>query len=409
MENVVNIKMFLEHLTYYIKMGIYVNKGTELDNILDMCIKLYNKLKNIEMNIDEENKFKESNDEIFCRKLLKRLNLVLKIDDNGNPVNINDKNNQINIIKLHEHHSLKENNLDKMMEYAIKNNINIFTNIPLIFMIRENKYQELLWQYTRSLFYISQILLTINQMNSKSNILKKNIFDNSLLQLEEILNLISQIEEKIKMNNIMALDNFLNNKLTKVSINEKNVNDAKSEVKEIFQKKGLGNNNALSKMVDSIADKITSIDIYNDNLFKHVISIAQNVASEMKEDFENDIDDFQNNIGTMTEVFTEAFNNSSDGEQIPDELKNILNNLISFSKNNNGDGDNSEIIKRIENMLNSNNPEYNEILKLIKDNDTIFRDILGNDDKLNILNNVLDDNNNIDIDKFKNLLNNNHI
>ena len=36
MENVVNMKMFLEHLTYYIKMGIYVNKGTDLDDVLDM-------------------------------------------------------------------------------------------------------------------------------------------------------------------------------------------------------------------------------------------------------------------------------------------------------------------------------------------------------------------------------------
>lgn len=404
MENVVNMKMFLEHLTYYIKMGIYVNKGTDLDDVLDMCIKLYNKLKTIEMKIDEENKFTETNDEIFCRKLLKRLNLVLKVDNNGNSVNIRDKDNQVNIIKLHEHYSLKENKLDKMIEFATENNITIFTNIPLTFMLHENKYQELLWQYTRSLFYISQILLT--KMNNKTSILKKNIFDNSLLLLEEILNLISQTEEKIKMNNLMALDNFLNSKLIKISINEKNVNDARSEVKEIFQKKGLGNNNALSKMVDSIADKITSIDIYNDNLFQHVVSIAQNVASEMKEDFENDIDGLQNNIGTMTEVFTEAFTNSSDGEQIPNELKDILNNLVSFSKNNNGDG--SEIIKRIENMLNSNNPEYNEILKLIKDNDSIFKDILGND-KLEMLNNVVDNNNKIDIDKFKNLLSNNHI
>ncbi len=43
--DIINIGTFLEHLTYYIKMGIYINKGTDNNQLLDRCINIYNKLK----------------------------------------------------------------------------------------------------------------------------------------------------------------------------------------------------------------------------------------------------------------------------------------------------------------------------------------------------------------------------
>ncbi len=121
--------------------------------------------------------------------------MVLKIDDTGNQVNIRDKENQRKMIFLKSHPSLNTNDLNDMVNFATNNNIDILTNIPLMFLLRKSKYQDLLWQYTRSLFYISQILISkvdeTNNLNNTNNINiiteKKKIFEYSMSQLEIIL------------------------------------------------------------------------------------------------------------------------------------------------------------------------------------------------------------------------------
>ena len=90
MENIINNKTFIKYLTYYLKMGIYVNKGIpkEQEPILDRCIKLYNQYKTIEISAKQSDE-----DEVSIRKCQKRLNLVLKIDDESYPVDIRKKEN----------------------------------------------------------------------------------------------------------------------------------------------------------------------------------------------------------------------------------------------------------------------------------------------------------------------------
>ncbi len=76
------------------------------------------------------------------------------------------------------------------------------------------------------------------------------------------------------MNHLMAIDVFLNNKLTKTGINDKNINEARNEVKEIFEKKGMGNDTPMGKMIDSISDKLGNLDLSGGNLFQNMFSYS---------------------------------------------------------------------------------------------------------------------------------------
>ena len=237
--SIITIGTFIQYLTYYIKMGIYVNKGTDDDALLERCIKLYNKYKKLEasdtiIGVGEIN-------ESFVRKCIKRLNLILKVDDDLNPIDIRDKSNQAKIISLKPHPSLESGNLKEMIKYAKKNKIDILTNISLSCMIKPGKNQKLLWLYTRALFYISQIILSNPNPNASLDDpmvqFKNNIWEESLVHFSSILEQIESLEETTTLNKSMALDCFLKNKLIKTGINEENITTAKNEVKEIFQKK----------------------------------------------------------------------------------------------------------------------------------------------------------------------------
>ena len=376
MENIINIGTFIQHLTYYIKIGIYINKGTKKSKILERCIKLYNKYKTIEacVEINED-------DETFVRKCLKRLNLILKIDDDGNPIDIRKKESQLRMVYFEPHPSLINDDMESMLEYAKENNIYILTEIPLLFILRDSKYQDLLWQYTRSLFYISQLLISFvgTDADPESDIVitKHKIFDDAALKLETILVNISDIEEKIKLNQIMTLDKFLNSKLVKTGINEKNVSEARNEVKEIFQKKGLGNDNSMTKMIDLISDNLNGVDLSKGNIIKSMLGIAQDVAQEMRGDLEQNPEKFQNTLGAITEVFQEAMQENKDGNEIPADLKNMFNTVLSAvpsdgrqGTNNNASGNQpsgeEEIIKALEGIIETNSLDRNDFLTAIK-------------------------------------------
>lgn len=366
MDDVIKYDTFIQQLTYYLKVAIYINKGTDNEALLEKCIKMYNKYKTIESmeEMDEENIG-------FIRKCLKRLNLVLKIDPSGSPVDIGNKENQLRMIQLQEHSSLSENNLESMLQYAHKNNINILAGIPLMFILRESKYQQLLWQYTRSLFYISQLMITKTDPGTKmdkNSILKQKIFEDSLEKLESILANISEIEEEININKLLAVDNFLNVKLVKAGINKDKVSEASQEVKEMFKKKGLGENNSMTKLIDSISGKLANIDLSKGNILQNMFGIAQNVAMEMREDIGNNPEKFQGTLGAITEVFREAIDTPNAGNEVPAELKNMFNTILTAPElGGNGNGvSEEEIFKNLDGLIQTNGLDRDEFYKSIK-------------------------------------------
>jgi len=372
MESLITIGTFVQHLTYYLKVVIYANKGTDQDIILEKCIKLYNKYKTIE----ESENISES-DEALIRKCLKRLNLILKIDQHGLPINIRQKEHQLKMIYLSEHSSLYNDNRDEMVMYATNNKIDILTDIPLVFALHEGKYNMLLWQYTRSLFYISQILLT--KTNPDDNLAdqlvtkKRTVFDEAALQLETIFEKIKEAEDTLKINQVMALDNFLNTKLIKSGITDDKVNTAKNEVKSIFKKKGISNDPTMNRMIDSISEKLTSLDFENGNVVQSMMSIAKDVAGEMKDELQGDPENFKGTLSKITEVFKETLDDSSSGEnKIPDEFKSLFNKIMSTNVDNmesGGELNETEILSTLENFIQENNINRDELFNSIKDTD----------------------------------------
>lgn len=368
MTDIINNNTFIQQLTYYLKVGIYINKGTDNEVVLNKCIKMYNKYKMIETEKDmnEENAS-------FVRKCLKRLNLVLKIDENGKPVDVREKDNQLKMIHLKEHPSLQNNNLNEMIKYATENNINILVGVPLTFVLRDSKYRSLLWQYTRSLFYISQLIISTVEPGGKpdkNTNIKEKIFMESLEELEVILATISEMEEEINLNKLLAVDNFLNAKLIKAGINKDKVSEASEEVKEMFKKKGLGENNSMTKMIDSITGKLTSIDLSKGNILQNMFGIAQNVAMEMRGEIENNPDKFQGTLGAITEVFKEAIDNPESGNEVPSELKNMFNTILATPEMggsaNGTEPSQEEIFKSLEGLIQNNGLDRDEFYKSIK-------------------------------------------
>jgi hypothetical protein len=359
-DSIVTIGTFISYMTYYIKMGIYANKGTDNDLLLERCIKLYNKYTKL-----ESSPTISSEDEICVRKCLKRLNLVLKIEDDDNieikKCDIQNKSNQAKILELQPHPSLESNNLNEMMEFLEENPIDIFTNIPLTFVLKPGKYQEIIWQYTRALFYISQLVLSKvregTDPSTPSFILKNKIYDESLLAFGSILEKIESMEECGEMNKLMALDNFLKKKLLKSGLSQENVGTAKDEVKEIFQRKGLGNNPAMNKMIDTISDKLVNFDASEGNIVQSMFSMAQSVAEEMRPELESDPEAFQNTLGSVTEIFRDMMQNADqEGNQMPAEFKEIATLATSMMSNdpNAPPPGSDELYSLLERMISAN-------------------------------------------------------
>lgn len=380
MSGIINSNTFIQQLTYYLKVGIYINKGTENEIVLDKCIKLYNKYKTIET---EQDMNEENN--AFVRKCLKRLNLVFKIDNNGKPIDIRDKENQLKMIHLKCHPAIYNNDLNGMISYATENNISVLLGIPLTFILKESKYRSLLWQYTRSLFYISQLIISNIEPKAeldKNTLIKQQIFDESLENLETILTTISQIEDDINLNKLLAVDNFLNVKLIKGGVNKNKVSEASQEVKQMFKKKGLGENNSMTKMIDSITGKLSSIDLSQGNIIQSMFNIAQNVAMEMKGDIEENPEKFQGTLGAITEVFKEAMDNPESGSEVPPELKNMFNTILAAPEMKETDDNQSQelMVEQINKMIETSGMNRDDFYKMLESNDgqLDINSLLGN-------------------------------
>uniref|UniRef100_A0A6C0C908 Uncharacterized protein n=1 Tax=viral metagenome TaxID=1070528 RepID=A0A6C0C908_9ZZZZ len=325
MENIINIRAFVDQLSTYFKICILANKGTRHDVMLERTIQLCNKIQKI-AGIDQIT----SEDELFIRKTLKRFNLVLKLDGNNNPVNLKDKENQYKLLSLREHSSLCNNNMNDMLAHISQHKICTFPNITLSFFLTENKYSELLWDHTRLIFYMTQFLLAKNHNSDPE---KEQVFTIASKFIEETLTVIADKEAENNINKMMSLDNFLNNKIVKSGINANNVGDATKEVKGIFSKKGLDGNNSMFKMIDLIGQKLESEDLTGGNIMQTMLGIAQNVAEELRGDLENDPAAFQSAIGAITEVFEDTMNNTTnENGEVPPEIKGMMGSLLNLKK-----------------------------------------------------------------------------
>jgi hypothetical protein len=348
--------MFIQQLTHYVRLGIYINKGTDNDTVLDKCIQLYNQHKKIEQCGEMSNE-----DESCIRRVLKRYNLSLKIDDDGNPIDIRKKKNQIGMFYLKPHHSLDDDDLDSMIDYCRNNNISVLSNIPLLFILRDSKYQLLLWQYTRSLFYMSQLLCPKTNLNNAS-ISKEQILDDAMKKLEDILVRISEMEDETEIHRILSLDTFLKNKLINIDTSL-----AGAEVKDLLSRKGFGSDKSMNRIVDLISDKLSVTDLSKGNCIQNILGIANNVANEIKDDL--DPNKFQDIWHSITDIFKETVNDPSTGDKIPPHLKNIFNNLMANQDNINKPADMDEVYSNLDSVINEHGLNRDDFFSAIHNED----------------------------------------
>lgn len=374
-DSIINIGTFVKHLTYYLKMGIFINKGTNNEELFEKCIKLHNKYKQIEISSE----ISETN-EISVRKCLKRLNLVLKLDSKNPtlPVNISKKENQLQMIYLRPHPSLISSDLPQMITHAEKHNINIFTDIPLNFILRKSKYQDLLWEYTRALFFISQLIISKCEPDSdpttKLSIAKQSVFDESAEQLEICIFNISEINNRQNISKLLAMDSFINQKLIKDKLNDLNISEAREEIRNVFKQKNVCQGTQMDKLIDSVAKSLQSVDMSDGNMPFNMVGIAQQVFRDMGDEIQSDPSMFKNSIGAISEIFQETIAaDEKGGKEIPHGLVDMFNSIVKFGKTDlNPDGTESdlsedEINDRIESIMQSTGLSKDEFFDQIKD------------------------------------------
>ena len=207
-----------------------------------------------------------------------------------------------------------------------KSRFEILPDIPVDFFINGN-YSDLLWEYIRSIFYVSQIVISKSGDDKHSKI-KQYTFDDAASKLEVVLEKITELEQQYNISKLMELDDFMNNKLKGSKISSEDIVSANSGVKEIFNKKGLGENNAVTKMIDSISEKLASSDLSQGNIIQNMFSIAQSVADEMKADVEKDPESFQRTVGAISDIFKDTLEKPADGTA-PIDMSNMLSALMS--------------------------------------------------------------------------------
>ena len=144
---------------------------------------------------------------------------------------------------------------------------------------------------------------------------------------------IANFEEKNQVNQTLEQDKYLEVKLVKSGANEVKVNEAREEVKRIFSKKGIVNNNPMFQMIDTISDNLLDTDISKGNLIQNMFGMAQSIAQDMQPTMSQNPDQFKNTLNTMTSVFKEAVAEGTKeaGDQVPAELRSMVDNILSKS------------------------------------------------------------------------------
>jgi len=244
----------------------------------------------------------------------------------------------------------------------------------LMFMIRRGKYQRLLWQYTRAIFYVSQLLLT--KVDDKDDLtdahvhLKKNIYDEAAGKLELILVLIDELEEKIRMEQVMKVDTFLDSTLLKSGLTESNIDAMKEGMEEHMKKKGI-NNKIVSTLVGTVTDQLKKLEVSPGNLMHSLHSIAQNIADDLR----NSGDPACNKEGlsdTLTVLKGLMFDMINDNDStIPANIKDMVKGLIDTSPILSSEtATMEEINEELEKLITTHGLDSREFMESITDEST---------------------------------------
>jgi len=305
MSDVINLDLFLEYFSYYLKMVIYINKSTYEESYLDFLIKLHNKIHKIHV--------KKLEDE-YSLKIVKKC--------------LKDIHQLSTIISLFEN-SKGKNPIAEILDHMKNNKIFIIPKIlPGWFL--HGVYSDIVWQYTRCLYYFSKILLYPEQT-------KKN-----MKVLEIIIGDIASYEGMEKLQKLMEEDQYMTENLVNLD-NISTVHEASNKVKSMFFQNG--ENPQLDKIINSVTQQLSGYDMTPASILPNIANIIKNVSAEIREDVEKNPEQMQNTFQSVKGVL-ESFNTSESGFDIK--------KLMSSARLDQEEIEKSEFLGKIENFLKKN-------------------------------------------------------
>lgn len=367
--DIITFKLFLEYFTYLIKLTLHINKGIDNDKIINKLILMYNKFKTI-----ETAKEVTEADEKSVRIVLKRINLALKVTKKNNPIDINDKNNQAKILTLKEHPAVINDQLDAMVTYAHTHGTELLQGIPLWIFLKDSKFQQLIWQYIRLLYLVSQMIIA-NPYGSEKDPIKTKIYDDSLVIFANVLEKIDKLEQKLKAGQAVELDEFCKIKLVKVQTED--VGIAMEEIQGIFEKRGLSKNRTMRKLMDKITSKIPEVTGDDGNLAGNIIGIGKSVADEILPELQENPDDVREILDVLPDIFQDLLSHDAlkDTSKLPKELQSALEMVRSLVGNGSfkgGEDGGETILLALEDFAKANGMSKDEFFKMIVDENGII-------------------------------------
>lgn len=229
-------------------------------------------------------------DEGYIRRAIKRFNLLLKVDDDGNRVDISNKDNQLKIATLDHNSALSS--MDPGKFFTDCGDIELFSGLPVrIIMESETDYKS--FGFIVNTFLITEIILLR--------------CDSSHPEYEMRMERISNARRIILNtgNENLAL---IEKAMGEINAEPNNINEAVESTKKMFSDAGL---ESCNKLVESIGSKLSNLPA-DGNFMSNVMTIASEVALQ--------------NGDALTELIQE-----------PDKLHGIINSIMKLDPKANQD------------------------------------------------------------------------
>jgi hypothetical protein len=361
-ENVSNMSvensMFVNQMLKFLKMVTFINKGTINETALSLTIKTYNRLKKVEVDLESE----ASHD--FIRKCVKRVNMVLKVDLQGKPLDLKNQDHQKDLITFKGNPHIISGNKQKYLDYLKQNypDVQLLPSIPMSFILisAKDKFDLIIWQYLRSLFHLSEMILLPEDLEqAKTN----------LMGLKKVITVIKDFEKDVRVDAILDADYFLNTSLAKNTMEKVKMDDAKEKVKEMLEKKGVAANPSLDRMIDSITDKLSQKEMKG-NVMGNMFNIARDVANSMRSELDTNSANISDTIGGICGAFNQALKDDEEGtSSIPPELRHLFSKVVDHTQNPSGGQnpmENQETMDTIRQFIEQTGMSDEQFLKYTK-------------------------------------------
>jgi hypothetical protein len=171
--------------------------------------------------------------------------------------------------------------------------------------------------------------------------------------ITEILEEIEKLDKHYDITKELNNDEFLKAKISRLSVDEDDLDEASENVKKMLTDK-LGEDNILVEIIGRITEGMRDSEFEEGNMMQNMFSIAQTVCSEFRHRFEEQPDILQQSVVTVQGIFKEHVTSESDFGQMPPIIKQMLDGNIN--------DDEDKVQTYIQEYMEANDIDYNTAL-----------------------------------------------